>query len=514
MTFSSRCISTAVGLALALMGTNLAAQSGQYRYADQQTLTLLDRVNRDARQFDHDIDVAMGRNPNRPVNPTAIETDVDVLVSELSDTTTHLRDHYTRREVVDADVHEVMVRGARIDQFMRRNQLPTSIENSWRALRAELDQVAQAFNLTWNWSSPNMDPMQGPAFYTQLEGTYQLDRSRSDDPARVATQAARGLAPVDRQRVEQILTARLGAPEFLAIDRNGRSVSLASSDAPMARLDIDRQPRSEQNPNGGMSTVRAEFYGDQLSVTTTGNRGRDFTVTFEPLEGGNGLQVTRSIEVAALSTPVTSQSTYRRTSNRADWSIFSAPTAPPPPPRGGAGAGVGVVPAGTVVTGRLNVALGSRTSHQGDRFTMTVTSAGRFQGATLEGTVARAGAGPGRNELVFDFDTIRTRDGHTSEFAGTVSTVRTPDGRLIRVDREGDVQAGASRGDQAVRGGAVGATIGALIGAIANGGKGAAVGAAIGGGLVGGTIYATGADLDLPRGTEIEIISQPIWDRR
>jgi uncharacterized protein YcfJ len=92
--------------------------------------------------------------------------------------------------------------------------------------------------------------------------------------------------------------------------------------------------------------------------------------------------------------------------------------------------------------------------------------------------------------------------------------VRTPDGRLIRVDREGDVQAGASRGDQAVRGGAVGATIGALIGAIANGGKGAAVGAAIGGGLVGGTIYATGADLDLPRGTEIEIISQPIWDRR
>lgn len=513
MNIRTRCISAAVGLALALLGTTLAAQSGQYRYADQQTLALLDRVNRDARQFDRAIDTAMGRNPDRPVNPTAIENDVDVLVTQLAETTMHLRDHYTRRQVVESDVHEVMVRGARIDQFMRRNQLAPDVENSWRALRGELDQVAQAFNLTWNWTSPNMDPVQGPPYYDRLEGTYQLDMSRSDDPARVAAQAARTLGAADRQRVEQMLTARLTPPEFLAIDRRGRSVSLASSDAPMATLDITGQPRSEQNPNGGTSTVRAEFYGDQLSVTTTGNRGRDFTVTFEPLENGNGLIVTRSIEVGALTTPVTSQSTYRRTSDHADWSIFREPTTPPPPPRGG-GAGIGIVPSGTVVTGRLNTPLGSRTSHQGDRFTMTVTSAGRFQGATLEGFVARAGAGPGRNELIFDFDTIRTRDGRTSEFEGVVSTVRTPDGRLIRVDREGDVQAGASRGDQAVRGGAVGATIGALIGAIANGGKGAAIGAAVGGGLVGGTIYATGADLDLPRGTEIEIISQPVWGRK
>jgi hypothetical protein len=270
MTFRTRCISTAVGLALALTGATLAAQPGQYRYADQQTLALLDRVTRDARQFDRLIDTAMGRDPNRPVNPTAIETDVDVLVRELSDTTIHLRDHYTRRQVVEADVQEVMVRGARIDQFMRRNQFSASVENSWRTVRAELDQVARAFNLTWNWTSPNMDPVQGPPFYNRLEGTFQLDMARSDDPARVAAQAARGLSAADRQRVQQILTARLDAPEYLAIDRNGRSVTMASSNAPMARLDIDGIPRSETNPNGGTSTVRAEFYGDQLSGDDNG----------------------------------------------------------------------------------------------------------------------------------------------------------------------------------------------------------------------------------------------------
>jgi hypothetical protein len=247
-------------------------------------------------------------------------------------------------------------------------------------------------------------------------------------------------------------------------------------------------------------------------VTTTGNRGRDFTVTFEPLESGNGLRVTRSIEVAALTTPVTASSVYRRTSNNADWSIFHAPTAPPP--SRGAGAGVGVVPAGTVLIGRLNMALGSRTSHQGDRFTMTVNGPGQYQGAVLDGVVSRVGTGGGRNELVFDFDRIRFRDGRTAEFAGVLSEARTPDGRVILVDREGDVHTGMSRTGQTVTGGAVGATIGAIIGAIANGGKGAAIGAAIGGGVGVGTAYAVGSDVDLPRGTEVSIISQPIWDRR
>jgi hypothetical protein len=202
-----------------------------------------------------------------------------------------------------------------------------------------------------------------PPYYDKLSGTYELDRSRSDDPARVASQAARGLPPAERTRVEQNLTARLDAPDVIAIDRNGRSVSIASSIAPEATFEVDGRPRSETNPNGGVSTVRADVYGDQLAVTTTGNRGRDFTVTFEPLEGGNALRVTRRLDVAALDTPVESQATYRRTSDRADWGVFRA-VAAPPPPRGGNGAGIGVVPAGTTLDATLNTPLGSRTSHQ------------------------------------------------------------------------------------------------------------------------------------------------------
>jgi hypothetical protein len=518
MTHQIRGIVIAVGFALATCGVTLTAQQPtQYRQTDQQILALLDRVTRDARAFDVALVTALGKNPYRPSpNPSQVEVDVDVLVKELTDTSTHLRDHYTRRQVVDADVQAVMIRGARIDQFMRQRQFAASVENKWILVRNQLDGVARAFNLTWNWNSPNMDPMPGPPFYNRLEGTYQLDMARSDDPLRVATQATRALPPVDRERVQRNLTARLEAPQFIALDRNGRSFTIASTNAPMARLDIDGVARSEQNPNGGISTVRAVFYGDELAVTTTGNRGRDFTVRFEPLESGNGLRVTRTVEVAALTTPVTAQSVYRRTSNQADWTIFLEPTAPAPPRGGGAGAGagIGVIPAGTVLTARLNTPLGSRTSRQGDRFTVTVSGPGPYSGAVLDGMVARVGTGGGRNELIFDFDRIRMRDGRTADFEGVLTYARTPEGRVIQVDREGDVHAGASRTGQTVTGGAVGATIGAIIGAIANGGKGAAIGAAIGAGAGAGTAYAVGSDLDLPRGTEFQIISQPIWDRR
>src|SRR5580765_2106259 len=127
----NRRIAATLGLVLAAAVVTVAAQSQGNRQGqgDQQILTLLDRTNRDAREFDRAVDLAMGKNPNRPVNPTAIEDDADQLVNQLVDTTRHLRDHYTRRQVINADVEEVLARGAGIDAFMRRNQLTPSAEN-------------------------------------------------------------------------------------------------------------------------------------------------------------------------------------------------------------------------------------------------------------------------------------------------------------------------------------------------------------------------------------------------
>jgi hypothetical protein len=505
MTHGFRYFVVASAIAIATMGsTPVAGQRGGGN--DQATLNLLTKTTRDAQQFDRAVDLALGKNPNRPVNPTGIENDADQLVNELIEATTHLRDHVTRREAIAADVEDVLIRAARIDQYMTRNQFAASVEQSWVIVRRDLDQVAQAFRVTWDWTSPRPVPSRGPAYYSRLSGTYQLDRARSDDARRIAVRAAQQAVPGQRQRLEADLINRLDPPEFLAIEREGRSVSIASSKAPRGTFEIDGQPHAEPNGYGGTSTVRAVFYGDELNVTTTGSRGRDFTVAFEPLNAGDSLRVTRTLDAAGLTQPVRAQSVYRRNTPHADWNVFD----PDPEPAGGGG----LVPMGTIIVGTLNEPLGSRTSRQGDLFSLTVTGPRPFQGAVIDGFVSRVNApnGSNRKELIFDFDRIRMRDGRASGFEGILSQIRTPDGRIISVDTEGVVKSGSSRSNDVVTGGAVGAAFGALIGAIANGGKGAAIGAAAGAGAGAGMVYVVGTqDLNLPRGTEVQVLSQAVW---
>ena len=373
----SRFILSLTALVLGLLAVSPMAGSAQSprqnpRLTDQQILTLLTRTTRDTERFNQQLDRSAGRGAGRGVAPAAVEYDVDQLLNELIDTTVHLRDHQSRRQVIANDVEQVLLRGSRIDEFMRNNQMQKAAENSWLAVRRDLDELAAAFNLSWDWASPR-DPVAGPAYYSRLSGTYELDRGRSDNVQRIATQSARSLPQGQRQRVEQDLLYRLNPPDVIALDRNGRTISLASSMGPRTTFDIDGRARSEPNGFGGTSIVRASFYGDELMVTTTGNQGRDFTVRFEPLDAGATLRVTRTLDVAGLPQRVEAHSFYRRTSTQPRWNVYNNNANANVPTRNTV-----LVPDGTVLVGRLNAPIDTRTSRQGDRFSLSVSGPQAF----------------------------------------------------------------------------------------------------------------------------------------
>ena len=110
--------------------------------------------------------------------------------------------------------------------------------------------------------------------------------------------------------------------------------------------------------------------------------------------------------------------------------------------------------------------------------------------------------------MTLNLQSISLRNGSSYQFDGIVEDVRTPDGEMVRVNREGAVDTGSSQTQKTVERGAIGAALGAIIGAVAGGGKGAAIGAVIGAGGGAGTVIASGRDrLDLRRGTELTITS-------
>jgi hypothetical protein len=345
----------------------------------------------------------------------------------------------------------------------------------------------------------------------RLTGTYRLNLARSDDAATMARRVTSTLPARDQERLRSSVMRRLEAPESLTIERNGRTMTIASSAAARVTFDVDGREQIEQSRNGRQVRTNATLDGDRLVVTTDGDRSIDYQVTFESLDNGRSLGVTRRITHEDLRQPVVARSVYDRTSDTPQWD--SSPRVWRGAGSTASGQGVQedgfIVPDGTDVVATLNETLSTRQARDGDRFALTVNAPAQYAGATIDGSLARvtrSGQVSGRAVMSFAFDNIRLRNGRPYDFTGTIVSVRTPNNDSVRVDTEGVLQDDTGQtGRTATRTG-LGAAIGAVIGAIAGGGQGAAIGGAVGAGAGAGSVFIQGrSDLDLASGTEFRI---------
>ena len=483
-------------------GRPVSPQQRAYRVGEQQVDQLLGRIESRSGQFRRSLYDALNRTP---IDGTRQEDNINEFVRSFETATVNLRDRFRGRRDVADDVREVLNRAVYIDGFMRRHNLAASAEEDWRALRSDLDVLADYYNVTWGWDNGPSTPGRNWAA-NRLTGTYRLDDSRSDNVWKVAMRVTRGLTEEERQRLRDMIERRLEAPEMLAIERRGRNVTVASSRAPQVTFDADGRDRVEQTDRGRTVRVNATLNGDQLVVSSTGERGNDYRVTFDVLGNGQQLQVTRSIDIDKLARPVVVNSFYNRTSDVAQLNLPIEPSRArgSNPPRGPY-----TVADGAELVATLNNGLSTRQAREGDRFSLTVRSPSTYDGAIIEGYVSgvdRSTRVSGRPQLTFNFERIRMRNGGTYSFDGYIQSVRAPNGEAIRVDNEGSISEKNSQTTETVTRTGIGAALGALIGAVAGGGKGAAIGAAVGAGAGAGSVFIQGRDdLDLVSGTEFTI---------
>jgi len=495
------------------VGTGTATMP--YRVSDQQVSALLARIETRADSFRASINRALDRGR---WDGTRAEDNINQFVQNFEQATDQLRDRFNNRRSVASDVENVLRQATYIDDFVRRNRLNVRAQNDWNLLRADLNQLGTFYNVAWNWDVRSLPMPGGGGTSTAqggLTGTYRLDASRSDNAQAVADRATLNLPLGQRQRVHNQIMRRLESPDQMAIERSGVNVTIASTRAPQTTFVANGTVNREQLPNGSFSRVSARLDGETLVINSAGNRATDFTVTFQPINNGRQLRVTREIWHDQLGTnPVVIQNVYDRTSDVARFDIYTGTT------YGGGTAGVYdnnnntttggfAIANGERVVATLNQSLDTQNARVGDRFVMTVREPSQFRGAVIEGTLAsvsRSGRVTGRSEVSFDFDTIRMPNGQTFDFAGFIENVRTPEGADVRIDNEGTVRDEDSRSRTTIQRGAIGAAVGAIIGAIAGGGEGAAIGAAIGAGAGAGSVYVQGReDLRLTEGTEVTI---------
>ncbi|MFN2531215.1 MAG: YMGG-like glycine zipper-containing protein [Pyrinomonadaceae bacterium] len=478
--------------------TTGSAGNDDYNLSDLQMRQLVQRIDSRTTAFSRNLRQDLsGRNYNDENATGDIRSELTAFETSVA----QLRNRINSRRATSSEAHTVLDRAATLNTFVADRQLSYQTENNWTALRQDLERLASAYNIAWNWSTVPAGPVYGSA---QLTGTYRLAASQADDARRAAESATRSLPSDQRQRAYDALMRRLDPPDMLAIDQRGTSITIASTRAPQINFVADGREQSETTQNGRTVRVRATLVGDQLSIVRTGERAQDFTVTFDPQ--GNRMLVTRSIYTDQLTQPVVVRSYYDRTSEVAQLNLYE--TNPEYTNRGTA-SGDFVIPNGTQVVATLNNNVSTQTARDNDRFSMTVRSPSQYEGATIEGYVTnvdRAGRVTGRAAMTLNFDTIKLRDGRTYRFAGILDSVRGPNGDIVRVDNEGAVREEDSQTNRTVTRTAIGTAVGAIIGAIAGGGKGAAIGAVIGAGAGAGSVYVQGRnDLDLDAGTEVTV---------
>jgi hypothetical protein len=120
-----------------------------YRLRDKDVEQLIHRVEQQADKFRGRLDSALDKSR---FDGSKREDEINRYVKQFYKATEHLHDRFKDHKSVAADVQAVLDEAGHIDQFMRRYPLTSEAQREWSALRANLDDLARAYNVDWGWS--------------------------------------------------------------------------------------------------------------------------------------------------------------------------------------------------------------------------------------------------------------------------------------------------------------------------------------------------------------------------
>ena len=478
--------------------TNTNTGNNPYRVADRDVQNLLAQLEQRTDVYKREMNNSLDRGA---LNNTRSEETIYAYITEFEKATDSLKQRFDARRSTSADVQEVLSRANFIDGVMRDYRFGVGAENQWRLINTDLAKLSNYYSVTTGYDRP-YQPIAD--FDARLTGTYRLNTSQSDDVNDVIGRATGSYQVNQRDNMSRNLQRRLASPEMLAIEKRNSQVTIASSNSPQITFDADGVARTETGNNGRSVKITATTTYDGVGLNYEGDRMNDFYVNFIPQSNGQ-LRVIRRIYLENRNETITVASVYDKTDRTARFDSVNNNNTNQ---NTGGLTNDFIIPNNTRLTAVLRTPISTKVSQNGDRFRMEISSPSEFDGAIIEGRVAkteRSGQVSGRANISLEFDTIRLRNGRTYRFAGIVDDVTLANGERIAVNNEGTVRDGNQTTKTVTRAG-IGAAIGAIIGAIAGGGSGAAIGAGIGAGAGAGSVILQGRDdIELTDGTQFSI---------
>lgn len=147
---SLKVMSTALafGLLSVVAPTGPAFAQVPTRLSDDQVERLLERIEKSADKFRESIDDALDKSK---ADDSKLEKDVNRFVQAFEDATDRLEKRFDDDKSSSSDVEEVLTRAAAINSMMATHAFNDRAQSDWRLLRSDLNELAKAYGVTWEW---------------------------------------------------------------------------------------------------------------------------------------------------------------------------------------------------------------------------------------------------------------------------------------------------------------------------------------------------------------------------
>src|ERR1051325_631622 len=156
MNKSKRYVSLLILFALAVIGVSAQAQPRSYRSADRRVRIILQQLEQSSNRFHKSLNLAL---VNGRIDETRPQNDINSFEPAFSSAVDQFTDRFNRRQANQGDVQNVLRKALLVNGFMTRNRVSAPVQNDWAAVRTNLNALANAYGLSWQWNQQTLPPI-------------------------------------------------------------------------------------------------------------------------------------------------------------------------------------------------------------------------------------------------------------------------------------------------------------------------------------------------------------------
>ena len=153
---SKRIMSVLILFALAVIGVSAQTQRQSSRAATRQISAILQRLDRSTSTFRDSLNSTLVSDR---IDETRPQNDINSFEPAFESAIDQFRERFNSRRAAAADVQNILQKASPVNGFMTRNRLSAQVQNDWASVRTDLNALANAYGVTWQWNRQTLPPV-------------------------------------------------------------------------------------------------------------------------------------------------------------------------------------------------------------------------------------------------------------------------------------------------------------------------------------------------------------------